>query len=65
MPGVPRELVEHRIDVNKGSKLVKQRLRKFSPNKKVAIQKEITKLVAARFIRDILHPGWLANPILV
>jgi len=37
----------------------------FSPNKKVAIKKEIAKLMAARFIREILHPDWLANLVLV
>jgi hypothetical protein len=37
----------------------------FPPNKKEAIQKEVTKLLAASFIRDILHPDWLANPVLV
>ena len=52
MPGVPRELAEHRIDINEGSKPVKQRLRRFSPDKKVAIKKEITKLMAAGFIRQ-------------
>jgi hypothetical protein len=65
MSGVPRELAEHRIDVNKGSKPVKQRLRRFLPDKKAAIKKEITKLMAARFIREILHLNWLSNPILV
>jgi hypothetical protein len=55
MPGVPRELAEHRIDVNEGSKSVKQRLRRFSPDKKVAIKKEITKLMTTGFIREILH----------
>jgi hypothetical protein len=65
MLGVPRELAEHRIDVNEGSKPIKQWLRKFSPNKKEAIKKEITKLMAARFIREILHPDWLANLVLV
>jgi hypothetical protein len=64
MPGVPREFVEHRIDINEGSKPVKQWLRRFSPNKKAAI-KTITKLLAAEFIREILHPDWLANPVLV
>jgi hypothetical protein len=58
-------LAEHRIDVNEGSKPIKQRLRKFSPDKKEAIKKEITKLMAAEFIREILHPDWLANPVLV
>jgi hypothetical protein len=65
MLGVPRELAEHRIDVNKGSKPIKQWLRRFSPDKKEAIKKEITKLMAARFIKEILHPNWLANPVLV
>jgi hypothetical protein len=41
MPGVPRELVEHRIDVNEGSKPIKQWLRRFSSDKKEAIKKEI------------------------
>jgi hypothetical protein len=35
------------------------------PDKKVAIKKEITKLLAAGFIREILHPDWLANPVLI
>jgi hypothetical protein len=65
MPGVPRKLVEHRIDLHEGSKPVKQRLRRITPNKKVAIKKEIMKLLAARFIWEILHPDWLAKPMLV
>ena len=65
MPGLPRELAEHKLELNPSSKPVKERLQWFSPDKKVAIKKEITKLLAARFIREILHPDWLANPILV
>jgi hypothetical protein len=49
MPGVPRKLAEHRIDLN------------FTPDKKAAIKKEITKFLGAGFIRGILHPDWLAN----
>jgi hypothetical protein len=29
------------------------------------IKKEITKLLALGFIREILHPDWLANSVLV
>ena len=65
MPGVPRELAEHKLDLNPGSKPVKQCLRWFSPDKKAAIKKEITKLLVAGFIREILHPSWLANLVLV
>ena len=49
MPGVPRELAEHRRQqINEGSKPMKQRLRRFSPDKKAAIKKEITKLMASK-----------------
>jgi hypothetical protein len=65
MPGVPRKLAEHIIDLNEGSKPVKQRLRRFSPNKKADIKKEIMKPLVAGFILEILHPDWLANPVLV
>jgi hypothetical protein len=65
MSGVPRELAEHKLDLNPDSKPVKQRLRWFLPDKKAAIKKKITKLLAAGFIREILHPDWLANPVLV
>jgi hypothetical protein len=65
MPGVPRELAKHIIDVNKGSKPMKQRLRRFSPNKKATIKKEIAKLMAVGFIREIIYPDWLANLVLV
>jgi hypothetical protein len=61
MPGVLRELAEHRIDVNESSKLVKQRSRRFSPDKKAVIKKEIVKLMVAEFKREILHPDWLAK----
>jgi len=63
MLGVPRELAEHKLDLNPGSKPVKQCLRWFSPDKKAAIKKEITKLLAVGFIREILHPDWLANQV--
>lgn len=65
MPGVSRELAEHIIDVNKGSKPVKQKLQRFAPDRKAVIKKELTKLLAAGFIREILNPDWLANPVLV
>ena len=66
MLGVPREYpAKHRLDLIPGSKPVKQRLCHFAPDKKAAIKKEIMKLLAAEFIQEILHPDWLANPILV
>ena len=65
MPGVPREVIEHSLNVKEGAKLVKQRLRRFAPDRKEAIREEITKLLAANFLKEVYHPDWLANPVLV
>ena len=53
------------MKIRLGSKPVKQHLRRFNKEKRRAIDKEITKLLAARFIKEVYHPEWLANPILV
>jgi len=44
---------------------MKQRLRRFDEEKRRAIGEEIHKLLAARFIKEVFHPEWLANPVLV
>ena len=35
------------------------------PDKKEAIRVEIKWLLAAKFIKEVYHPKWLANPILI
>jgi hypothetical protein len=62
---VPREVAEHKLNIKPGSKLRKQHLRCFNDEKCKAISEEIVKLLSARFIREALHPEWLANPVLV
>jgi hypothetical protein len=51
MPGIPRD--------------VKQPLRRFDEEKRRAIGEEIHKLMAAGFIKEVFHPEWLANPVIV
>ena len=63
MPGIPREVTEHALKIRPGSKSVKQRLHRFDKEKRRAIDKEITKLLAVKFIKEVYHPEWLANPI--
>jgi hypothetical protein len=65
MPGVPKELIEHCLKVDPKATLKKQRLRRFAPNKREAIKKELAKLLAACFIKEVYHPEWLANPVLL
>ena len=65
MPCIPREVAEHTLKIHPGSKPAKQRLRRFDEEKHRAIGEEIAKLLAARFIREVHHLEWLANPVLV
>jgi hypothetical protein len=44
---------------------VKQPLHRFDEEKRRAICEEIHKLMAAGFIKEVFHPEWLANPVLV
>nr|ABA92237.1 retrotransposon protein, putative, Ty3-gypsy subclass [Oryza sativa Japonica Group] len=65
MPSIPREVIEHSLHVKEDAKPIKQRLRRFAQDRKDAIKEELTKLLAAGFIKEVLHPDWLANPVLV
>ena len=65
MLGVPRELAKHQLKVFPNAKPIKQRLRRFTPEKREAISAELTRVKAADFIREVMHPEWLANPVLV
>ena len=65
MPGIPREVAEHALRLIPGLKPAKQRLRHFDDERHRAIGKEIAKLLAARFIKEVYHSDWLANPVLV
>jgi hypothetical protein len=65
MPGVPRELAEHALNVRPDAKLVKQLLWRFAEEKRKAIGEEIARLLAASFIMEVFYPDWLANPVLV
>nr|ABF96095.1 retrotransposon protein, putative, Ty3-gypsy subclass [Oryza sativa Japonica Group] len=65
MPGVPREVIEHELMVRPDAKPVKQRLQRFAPDRRQAIREELDKLLKAGFIREVLQPEWLANPVMV
>jgi hypothetical protein len=65
MPGVPRNLIEHSLNADPKATPERQYLRRFTDNIRDAIKKELAKLLAAGFIREVFRPEWLANPVLV
>jgi hypothetical protein len=50
MPGIPRDLAEHSLNIIEGFKLVKQALRRFSEPKRQAMGDELAKLLEVGFI---------------
>jgi hypothetical protein len=65
MPGVPRTPIEHSLNIDPKATPKRQHLRHFTDDRRDAIKRELAKLLAAGFIREVFHPEWLANPILV
>ena len=65
MPGIPREVTEHALRLVPCSKPAKQHLRCFDDERRRAIGEEVAKLLVARFIKEVYHSDWLANPVLV
>jgi hypothetical protein len=65
MPGVPRELVKHALNIDPKAKPVKQPLRRFYEPKRKAIASEFHRLENAGFIREIKTSSWVSNPVIV
>jgi hypothetical protein len=65
MPGIPREVAEHSLDILPHSRVVQQRLRHFDEERRRAIGAELRKLLEAGFIKEVFYPTWLANHVLV
>jgi hypothetical protein len=65
VPGVPRNLIEHSLNVDPKATTKRQHLRRFADDRRDAMKKELAKLLVAGFITEVFHPEWLTNPVLV
>ena len=63
--GSPNRTSRAQIEGVSSSKADSTEAASFTPNKREAIRAELARLVSAGFIREVLHPEWLANPVLV
>ena len=61
MPSLDPTLVEHRLSIKLGAKVVKQKLRRLHPKMTLQVKEEVDKLHKAKFIKVILYPQWMAN----
>jgi hypothetical protein len=63
MPGIPREVIEHKLRIDLAFKPIKQKERRYTPDRREAIRLEVNKLLKAGFIRPVDYLIWLANPV--
>ena len=64
MPGIDPSVITHRLNICPSFKPVRQKKRVFALERDDAI-KEVQKLMAAKFIREVYYPDWLANVVMV
>ena len=65
LSGVPREVIEHHLAVCPGARPVKQKVRRQAQDRQDFIRDEVKKLEEAGVVREVLHPTWWANPVVV
>jgi hypothetical protein len=58
-------VIEHKLGIDPAFKLIKQKERKYTPERRETIRLEVNKLLEAGFNRLVDYPSWLANPVLV
>ena len=65
MPGIHPSVVSHRLNILPSSRPVRQKVRRFHPNRQKIIQGKVDKLLDTEFIREVEYPEWLANVVVV
>jgi hypothetical protein len=65
MPGIPREVIEHKLGIDPAFKPIKQKERRYTPERRETIRLEVNKLLEAGFISPVDYSSWLANPVLI
>jgi hypothetical protein len=65
MPGIPKEVIKHRLKIHPEAKPVREKSRKQFIELQNFICEEVRKLLQAGFIEEVHHPEWLANPVVI
>lgn len=64
-PGIPPNIMCHKLDIKPYYKPVKQKLRHQGKERIEVAREEVNKLLKARFIKECKYSGWLSNVVLV
>ena len=65
IPGIDPSHACHRLNIDPNFPPVKQKPRRFAPEKNNAINKEVGKLLENDLIRECVYPQWVSNLVVV
>ena len=65
MTGISPTHASHKLNVVPSARPIRQRVRRFHPDRHQVIQAEVDNLLKGRFIIEIKYPKWLANMVVV
>ena len=65
MTGINPTHASHRLNVAPSAKPVRQKVRRFHPNRHLIIQTEVDNFLQNGFIKAVKYPEWLANVVVV
>ena len=65
LQGLSTDVVSHKLPINSGFNLVKQKTQKVKPELGLKIKEEITKQIESRLVEVTQYPTWLANVVRV
>ena len=65
MPRIDPEIIMHKVQVDPLYQPVRQKRRKFAPERDAIINDEVKSLLGVGFIREVQYPEWLANVVVV
>jgi hypothetical protein len=58
-------VIEHKLCIDPSYKQIKQKEKRYTPERHETIRQEVNKLLEVGFITPIDYPSWLANHVLV
>jgi hypothetical protein len=58
-------VIEHRLGIDPAFNPIKQKEKRYTPERCETVRVEVNKLLEAKFIRLVDYPSWLANPVIV
>jgi hypothetical protein len=59
------EVIEHKLGIDPSFKPIKQKERRYTPDRREAIRQKANSLLEVGFIRPVDYPSSLANPVLL